>query len=596
MSDLASQSQSPTSPITEVQVQSVQRPTPRPRVWPGVVIIALQWLCALAPKWLAPDEIMLQFVGLFLAPMVGAGLIVIWWVFFSRIRWRERWLLLLAANVIGGVMFALGHSSFNAFGLIMYTLPAVTTAWVLWLLVTPFLAWPFRRAGLLAVFVLGFGYFTLVRFDGVFGNFNAELSYRWTPTEEEKAAAERAARRNEAAAPGNEVLVLQPGDWPGFRGPERDGKLHGVRIATDWDQRPPKRVWKQRVGPGWSSFAVVGHRLYTQEQWGEEEVVACYHTDTGKELWVHKDADTRFTELVGGPGPRATPTFHDSKLYVQGAKGRLNCLDAATGKLLWSRDITQDSGAKEPTWGFAASPLVARGIVMVYAGAQGKCVLGYHADTGEPAWAAGAGGLSYCSLHPARLGGVEQALIATDKGLISFEPAKGDVLWHHDWEADMQRVAQPALLNDSDVLLPGGLKLGMRRLKVSHGESGWTDEAMWTSRAIKPYYNDLVVYRDHLYGFDGEFFACVDIDKGNRRWKTRGYGNGQVLLLADQGLLLILSEQGEVALVEATPQEHKELTRFQAIEGKTWNHPVIAHGKLFVRNSAEMACFEVENK
>jgi hypothetical protein len=121
----------------------------------------------------------------------------------------------------------------------------------------------------------------------------------------------------------------------------------------------------------------------------------------------------------------------------------------------------------------------------------------------------------------------------------------------------------------------------------------WAAQKVWTSRAIKPYFNDLVIHQNHLYGFDNNFLTCVGLDDGKTRWKERGYGNGQVLLLADQDLLLVLSEQGEAALVEAVPSGLVERCRFQAIEGKTWNHPVVAHGRLFVRNGEEAACYEL---
>jgi outer membrane protein assembly factor BamB len=156
-------------------------------------------------------------------------------------------------------------------------------------------------------------------------------------------------------------------------------------------------------------------------------------------------------------------------------------------------------------------------------------------------------------------------------------------------------VVQPTLLGDADLLLGTGFQYGTRRVHVSRDGDGWQAQEVWTSRAINPYYNDLVVHRGHLYGFDGSFFTCVNLEDGKKKWRERGYGNGQVLLLADQDLLLILSERGEVALVDASPDGHKERGRFQAIEGKTWNHPVVAHGKLFVRNSEEAACYQLSN-
>jgi outer membrane protein assembly factor BamB len=571
----------------------------RLRLWPGVVIIALLWPLIKVPGWVAPATFT-QFMALFWGPIVGAAAVAAWWLFASRLRWADRLLGLAVFAAAGVATLFLWHPQADRadrgitfMAIIMAALPAATTAWVGWLLLTPFLSWPVRRAGLLAVFLLAWGYFPLLRLDGIDGSFSATYRWRWTPTAEEKFKAELAARKRRSA-PAAEVLVLRPGDWPGFRGPDRDGRRTGVRIATDWQQRRPPEVWRKRVGPGWGSFAVVGNRLYTQEQRDQDEAVVCYDADTGDELWAHQDP-ARFSEVVAGPGPRATPTFHEGKVYALGAAGRLNCLDAATGTRVWSRDIAADSGAKVPQWGFAASPLVARGVVTVFAGGpEGKSVLGYHASTGEPAWSAGEGQLSYCSPHLARLGGVEQVLITTDAGLTAFDPAGGKVLWRHSWPVkDMARIVQPTVLGDSDVLIGTGMSEGTRRVRVSRSGDGWADKEVWTTKAIKPYYNDQVVYQGHFYGFDGPFFTCVSLEDGRGRWRARGYGNGQVLLLADQGLLLVLSEKGEVALLEANPEARKELGRFQALNAKTWNHPVVAHGKLFVRNGEEAVCYQL---
>jgi outer membrane protein assembly factor BamB len=569
----------------------------RLRLWPGVVIIALLWPVIKVPGWIAPGT-MMQFRAMFMAPMAATALLMIWWLFASRLRWVDRGLGLLAFVGAAALAYPLYHPTFNAFGMIIYGLPLVTTAWVLWLLATSFLRWPVRRAGLVVVFLLGWGYFALLRFDGVNGVMESALPFRWTPTAEEKFLADRDAGKLKGVPASYDLtsqsLVLEPGDWPGFRGPDRDGRRTGVRIATDWERHPPRLVWRHRVGPGWSSFAVVGTRLYTQEQRGEDEVVVCYDTASGAELWAHRDA-ARFTEAVAGPGPRATPTFHEGKLYTMGGAGRLNCLDAATGKVLWSRDLVADSGAKVPQWGFAASPLVRQGVVTVFAGGpHGKAVLGYHAGSGEPAWSAGEGELSYSSLQPARLGGVEQLLLATDRGLTAFQPARGEILWENSWPVEkLARIVQPAIVGDADVLVGTGMDNGTRRVGVGRDGDHWTAREVWTTRAIKPYFNDLVTHNGYLYGFDGHVFTCVRLEDGKKQWRAQGYGNGQVLLLADQDLLLILSEQGEAALVEARPEGHKELARFEALTGKTWNHPVVAHGKLFVRNGEEAACYEL---
>ena len=570
---------------------------PRLRLWPGLVFVALQWLALIGPKWFDAEP-MIQMYGMMLGPLVGLIGVLLWWLFASRIRWKERLLGLAAFVATGAIAYLFFHPSFDLMGVFFMTLPVVTTAIVIWLLITPFLSWPIRRAGLLVVVVLTWGYYTLVRFDGVYGDISASVSFRWTPTAEDKyrddVAAGTFGTAKELEGANAKALALTAGDWPGFRGPTRDGRLAGVSIATDWAEKKPEQMWRHRVGPGWSSFAVVGKRLFTQEQLDADELVVCYDADSGDVIWVHKDT-VRFSEKIGGPGPRATPTFHDGKLYVLGATGILNCLDAATGKKVWWRDIAADSGAKVPTWGFASSPLVAQGVVTVFAGAgQGKSVLGYHALSGKPAWQAGEGQLSYSSLQPARLAGVDQVLMATDLGLTAFQPAQGTILWNHSWSSDgVQRVVQPAVLNDTDVLLGSPFGLGARRLRVAKQGTSWDTQEIWTTRAISPYFNDAVAEGNYLYGFDGPFLTCLNLEDGKKKWKARGYGNGQVLLLADQKLLLVLSETGFVALVEAAPGGHKEIGRFQAVSGKTWNHPVVAHGKLYVRNSEEAVCYQL---
>ena len=577
--------------------------SPRLRLWPAVVDVALFWGISKFAAWAYPGT-MFHFNAMFLGPMLATVAMVAWWLFASRLPWRERWLGLVAFIAAGSVALFLAHPTLKGMPMIVFALPVLITAWVGWLLLTPLLSWPVRRAGLIAVFVLGWGYFTLVRLDGIDGSMVAEVPFRWAPTHEEKFLATMGAAKQvpvAAVAAVAEPLQLATGDWPAFRGPQRDGRLPGVRIDTDWQRHPPREVWRHGVGPGWSSFAVVGNRLFTQEQYGEEEVVICYDVATGDPLWIHRDAE-RFVEAMAGPGPRATPTFHEGKIFALGAKGQLNCLDAATGDVLWTHDIKPDANVKNPPmWGFASSPLVVNGLVTVFAGGpKEKSVLAFNATTGKPEWSGGEGQFGYGSTQLSRLGGVEQILIATDQGLAAFEPGVGKLLWTYSWPLDgqMSRCIQPAIVGDSDVLIGTGFGFGTQRVHVSRTGEGWTAKEVWPAptRAIRPNYNDLVVHGEHLYGFDGNFFTCVSLSDGKSSWKTRGYGNGQVLLLPDQDLLVILSETGEVALVAAKPDAYTEMARIKAIEGKTWNHPVIAHGRLFVRNGEEAACFELSEE
>jgi outer membrane protein assembly factor BamB len=268
-----------------------------------------------------------------------------------------------------------------------------------------------------------------------------------------------------------------------------------------------------------------------------------------------------------------------------------------TGKVIWSRDVMADNDAKLPIWGFSGSPLVYGGLVLVITGGEGKAVAAYDRKTGAPAWAKGAG-WGYCSPQLARLGGVEQILFVSDKGLASLDPADGHPLWQNDYDLGPMggRCIQPAVIGDNDVLFGAAFDTGTRRVRVEKSGDQWTQKTVWTCKRFNPYYNDMVYQDGYCYGFNNSFLACIDVTKGEVVWKARGYGNGQVLLIADQKLLLIQAESGDVALMEAKPDDHNELARFSALDDKTWNHPVIVNGKLFVRNGKEIACYDVAAK
>jgi len=347
------------------------------------------------------------------------------------------------------------------------------------------------------------------------------------------------------------------------------------------------------VGPGWSSFAVRGDRLYTQEQRGEDEVVSCYKVSTGEPVWRHRDA-ARFWESNAGAGPRGTPTLANGRVYTFGGTGIVNALDAGTGAVFWSRNAASDTGAKLPLWGFASSPLVVDDLVVVAAAGH---LVAYEAATGQPRWHGPKSGWGYSSPHLAAIDGVRQVLLLNGAGAISVAPADGTVLWEHKWPGD--GIVQPALTAEGDVLIGTatgmgeGAGIGMRRVSVGRADGAWTVQERWTSTGLKPYFNDFVVHKGHAFGFDGSILACVDVKDGERKWKGGRYGAGQLVLLPEQDLLLVRSEQGELALVQATPDRFTELARFPAIEGKTWNHPVLAGDVLLARNAEEMAAFRL---
>ncbi len=587
------------------------------RLWPGVALAGLVCLGWFVLPVVLPDYGIFGVMG---AVLGGLG-IAVWWVFFSRAPWPERLgaVVLTVAALYGTSRIIHESIATGMMGMmfVIYPIPALSFAFVVAVVASRRLSdWP-RRTTMVVTILLACGAWTLVRTGGMTGGGGSEFAWRWTETPEERLLAQvgdelpalppapAAAKANaDRAEEPHKVRTIEPvalpsapsasaetiADWPGFRGPGRDSAIPGVRIETDWSQSPPVELWRRPIGPGWSSFAVRGGLIYTQEQRGDDEVVTCYNATTGELVWIHRDS-TRFWESNAGAGPRATPALSGGRLYTFGATGILNALDARDGSVLWSRSAAADTEAKTPIWGFASSPLVVGDLVIVYAGQ----LVAYDLATGEPRWSGPARGISYSSPHLVRIDEVEQVLLLNGTGAVSVAPTDGTLLWEHSW-LDSTNIVQPALTADGDVLIAalgaaGGI--GTRRIAVAHRPEGWTAEERWTSIRLKPYFNDFVVHDGHAFGFDGSILACIELKDGKRKWKGGRYGNGQLILLPDQDLLLVLSEQGDLVLVSATPGQFTELARFPAIEGKTWNHPVLVGDLRLVRNGEEMVAFRL---
>lgn len=568
-----------------------------------LTLVALYWIAFFGFNFLelATFQVFLYRVMATLALIVTFTL---WWLFNRGMSWGEKFAIPIVAAGGFGLAFLIRSPELElkpVVSVLMFILAVAMTLATLWMFVARHAIPASRRRGLIAIGLLMWAPIALIRTSGMSGGGPPEMHWRWTPSAEEEFLAAR--QQQKAATVGRaaklaEPIVADESDWTAFRGPNRDAVLHGIKLSTNWEKSPPQELWRQRIGPGWSSITAVGNLLFTQEQRGDVEAVIAFDAATGKEVWSHEDK-TRFSEELGGDGPRATPTFADGCVYTLGATGVLNCLDAADGSLVWTRNIADDSGARIPEWGFTSSPLVVDGRVIVFAGgADDQSLLAYDSETGDPAWNVASGGHSYSSPQLASFGGVQQVLYLSDKEFTAADPATGKKIW--GFPASHVRTGMPAtqphLISPKQVMIAFSEAGGTMLLDVAPGAEGkeWSVEPKWQSRDLKPYFNDYVRYEDAVYGFDGNIFACVDLKTGKRHWKKGRYGAGQVLLLADQGFLLVLSEQGEVILVEANPEELKEVARFQAIEGKTWNHPTIVGNRLYVRNAEEIACYELK--
>jgi len=380
--------------------------------------------------------------------------------------------------------------------------------------------------------------------------------------------------------------------WSDFRGSGRDGRYTRQPIRTEWPSDGLRRLWRQPVGPGYASFVAAEGRIFTIEQRRTQEVVAAYDLETGRELWTNA-WDGAFTEALGGEGPRATPTYHRGRLFALGALGELRCLNARSGAVIWRRNILSDAGVENLIWGMSAAPLIVDDTVVVLPGGPaGKSVAAYSQQSGEIVWTSLDDPASYTSPMLVELAGVRQLLIVTATRVVGLPPGGGQVLWEQPWETyNGINVAQPLLLGNDRFLMSAGYSHGAMVLEVKRDGDGLKAETVWQNNRMKNKFTSSVLHDGFIYGLDEAILACVDAATGEVKWKGGRYGYGQVLLAGDR--LIVLTEDGDVVQVKATPSAHQEVARFEAIDGKTWNHPIIVDGRLVVRNIKEMAAFDI---
>jgi outer membrane protein assembly factor BamB len=416
------------------------------------------------------------------------------------------------------------------------------------------------------------------------------------PAYERVAAQEAAPDATDAPnAPNAPNAPSAPSAWSDFRGPERDGRYTATAIRTSWPREGLRRLWKQPVGGGYASFVVADGRAFTIEQRRDQEVVAAYDVQTGREIWTNA-WNASFEESMGGDGPRATPTYHDGRIYALGAEGELRVLDAAKGTVVWRRNILSDNGAYNLSWGMSAAPLIVDDLVVVLpGGTRGSSVVAYRKATGDPVWKALNDEASYTSPMLVTLGGIRQLLVVTATRVVGLTPDKGALLWEYPWSTfNGINVAQPIVFthNGRDrIFMSASYGRGAAVFELSKEGDRFRATTIWENQRMKNKFTSSVLHNGHIYGLDESILASVNADTGEQNWKGGRYGYGQLVLAGEH--LVVLTEDGDVVLVNATPARHEEVARFTAIEGKTWNHPVIADGKLLVRNIQEMAAFDI---
>jgi outer membrane protein assembly factor BamB len=384
-------------------------------------------------------------------------------------------------------------------------------------------------------------------------------------------------------------------NWTDFRGPDRSGRYTATPIRTTWPREGLPLLWKQPVGGGYASFVVANGVAFTIEQRRDQEVVAAYDVQNGRELWTN-GWSAHFQEAMGGDGPRATPTYDQGRLYALGAEGEFRVLDAAKGTVVWRRNILTDNAASNLTWGMSAAPLVVDDKVIVLpGGTRGSSVVAYSKATGDVVWKSQDDEQGYTSPMLVTIGGIRQIVVVSASRAMGLTVDAGQLLWDYPWTTfNGINVAQPIVFshNGTDrIFLSASYGTGAAVFELTRSGDRFETKKVWENQRMKNKFSSSVLHNGFIYGLDESILACLDANTGEQKWKGGRYGYGQIMLAGEH--VIVLTEDGEVVLVRATPDRHEEVARFEAISGKTWNHPVIAAGRLLVRNIQEMAAFDI---
>jgi outer membrane protein assembly factor BamB len=378
-------------------------------------------------------------------------------------------------------------------------------------------------------------------------------------------------------------------DWPQFRGPQQNGVSLEKGLLRSWPEGGPKVLWKKPIGSGFSTVTAVGDALYTLAVEGETETAYRLRESDGEVVW-RISLGPVFPEVFGN-GPRSTPTVEGDVVYVLSATGRLHALKTKDGSRLWEVDLTKELGSRTPNRGFASSPLVDGDLLLLEAGGtEGKAVTALEKKTGKVRWSALEGKPGYVTPLAVTIGGVRQyVFVRTIEGDIVSLLADGSVHWRYPWKAGA--IASPLFLPPNRIFASATDDVGSVLLEIGQAEGKAAVREVWNSRVMKNHFSSPVLYEGHIYGFDNASLKCIVAETGEQKWVHRGYGKGS--LIAADGLLYILSDQGQLVLAEATPAGFQEKGKVRVMEGKTWTAPVLSHGRLYLRDEDELIVLDV---
>ncbi len=407
--------------------------------------------------------------------------------------------------------------------------------------------------------------------------------------------------------PGVDLVTTTPDDFPEFLGAGRRAAVEDITLDPDWRTHPPRELWRQPIGAGWSAFSIVNGFAVTMEQRGDEEQTTCYALSSGLHHWTVARKD-RFT--VMGTGPRSTPTISRGRVYALGAWGHLVCIEGNSGRVVWERELLSDLGVRwedekrEVGYGRSASPLVTDTLVIVPGGGlrgARASLLAYDAATGAPRWRGGGKQISYSSPVRAEMLGERQVLIVNEDTVAGHAIETGAELWSYPWPSNSNtdaNVAQPVPLSSSRILVSKGYGCGAAVIELFRRDTDRTIEVrkVWSNRSVlRTKFTNVVIWNGHAYGLSNGVLECVDLTDGKRKWKEGRYRHGQILRVKD--LLLVLGEKGELVLVGLDPRKpNNVLGRVQALTGTTWNNIALYGRFLLVRNATEAVCYELREK
>jgi outer membrane protein assembly factor BamB len=386
-------------------------------------------------------------------------------------------------------------------------------------------------------------------------------------------------------------FLANAADWPQWRGPNRDGTSTETGLLSSWPQGGPPVIWKiNGLGEGYSSLAIVGGKIYTQGQRGRQEFVIAFDVKTGQKLW--ETPTSRDYHNDRGDGPRGTPTIDGERLYAMTGDGVLVCLDASTGKSIWSQNVVQKYGGEIPNWGFSESPLIDGGRLIVMPGGRGASIVSLSKADGSLQWKAGSDRAGYSSAIVANVGGVRQVIALSAESALGVEEDNGELLWRYTKVSNRTANIATPIYHDGEAFLSSAYGTGCALLRL--GPKSMSE--VYFSGDMKNHYSTSVLVGDYLYGYNDSILTAMQFSTGKVAWKNRSVGKGSVVY-ADKRLYL-LSEDGVAGLADPTPDAYKEVSRFTIAHGSlpTWSPPVIANGTLYLRDQDNLTSYDIKAK